>query len=328
MSVRKLLSWLFLACWIAAIPFAALAQSDNYPVRPVKIIIPFPPGGTADLVFRIIAEKLTALWKQPVILVSRPGGGTTIGLNAVAKAEPDGYTIGTMTISQIIQPAVRKTLPYDTLEDLEFITKVTEAPFVLTVNARLPIMNLKDLVAYANSNPGVLNFGSFGIGSAGHIFFEILAQQTGIKAVHIPYKGSPEATAGQLAGDVALLFDNAANALPHIKQGKVRALLVTTSTRFRELPDTQTSREAGIPELEIPTWFGIAAPRGIPPPILNKLKDSIAQVLRLPDLISALEKLGLSVVPSSSEEFRAFVVRSVKQIQDAATAANIPKVDQ
>lgn len=328
MSLRKFLSWLPLACWIAAIPFAALAQSDSYPMRPVKLIVPFPAGGSADFVSRMISERLSTLWKQPVIVENKPGGGTTIGLNAIAKAAPDGYTIGMNSISHIIQPAVRTTLPYDTLEDFEFITKVMEAPFVLTVNARLPIMNLKDLVAYANSNPGVLNFASFGVGSAGHIFFEILAQHTGIKAVHIPYKGTSEATAAQLAGDVALMFDLAMSPLPHIKQGKLRALLVTTSQRFRELPDTPTSREVGIPELEMPTWFGIVAPRGIPPAILNKLNASIAQVMQSPDLISTLEKQGMSSVPNSSEEFRAFAVRSVRQIRDAATAGNIPKVDK
>ena len=327
MSIRKLLSWLMLACGIATIPGAALGQSDNYPLRPVKLIVPFPAGGSADFVARKIAEKLSARWKQPVIVENKPGGGTIIGLNAIAKAVPDGYTIGMNSISQIIQPSVRVSLPYDTMEDFEFITKVMEAPFVLTVNTSLPIMNLKDLIAYANANPGKLNYASFGIGSAGHIFFEILAQQTGIKAVHIPFKGTSEATAAQLSGDVALMFDLAMSPLPHIKQGKLRALIVTTSHRFRELPDTPTSREAGIPELEMPTWFGIVAPRGIPPAILKQLNMSIAQVMQSPDLIAALDKQGMSSVPNSPEEFRAFIARSVKQIGDAATAANIPKVD-
>ena len=317
---------------ICLIGFALLtqstqAQTDTFPSKAVTVIVPFPAGGSADAASRSLAQKLSTRWKQPVIVVNRPGAGTTIGLNATATAAPDGYTIGMNSISHIVQPAVRAKLPYDSLNDFTFISKVLEAPFVLTVNASLPIHSVAQLVTYAKENPQKLNYASFGVGSAGHIFFEILAQQTGINATHVPYKGTGEATVAQLNGDSPLMFDMITSPLAQIKAGKLRPLLVTTATRSLELPTVPTSREVGIVELEMPTWFGMIGPKGIAPAIVSELNAAIVEALNAPDLIALIEKQGMTPAPSTPEQFRKFVQDSIATVQRAALAANIPKVD-
>ena len=250
-----------------------------------------------------------------------------IGLAAVAKSVPDGHTIGLATLGFAIQPSIRNTMPYDSLVDFEFVTQVMESPFVLTVNSSLPINSFKELVAHAKANPGKLNIGSFGIGSTPHILAEILAQQTGTKIVHVPFKGSSDGMTAQLAGDVPLNFDVVMSPLPHIKQGKLKPLLVTSSRRYRELPDTPTGAEVGIPEFEMPTWFGFVTPRGVPAATLKMLNAAIVQVLKAPDVGTAFEKQAMAVVTSSPEEFRAFVTRSMQRVANAVRAAGIPKTD-
>ena len=303
------------------------AQSEVFPSKAVTLIVPFPAGGSADATSRSLAQKLSARWKQPVIVVNRPGAGTTIGLNATATATPDGYTIGMNSISHIVQPAVRAKLPYDSVADFTFISKVLEAPFVLTVNAALPINSIAELVTYAKANPEKLNYASFGVGSAGHIFFEILSQQTGIRATHVPYKGTGEATVAQLNGDSPLMFDMITSPLQQIRSGKLRPLLVTTATRSNELPNVPTSRESGIVELEMPTWFGMVGPKGVPPMIVAELNAAIVEALKAPDIVALIEKQGMAPAPSTPEEFKKFVQDSIAIIQRAATLAAIPKVD-
>jgi tripartite-type tricarboxylate transporter receptor subunit TctC len=312
---------------LAAVFAFSTTAAFAFPDKPVRIIVPFPPGGSADFVGRLVAEKLTTMWGKPVLVENRPGGSATIGLNAVAKSPPDGHTIGIATASFAIQPSIRITMPYDSLADFEFITQVMETPFVLTVNSALPVNSLKELAAYGKANPGKLNIGSFGVGSTPHILAEILAQQTGTKIVHVPFKGSADGMAAQLAGDVPLNFDVVMSPLPHIKSGKLRPLVVTSSRRYRDLPDTPTGVEAGVPELEMPTWFGFLGPRGIPPDALKTLNSSIVQVLRTPEVAAAFDKQAMSVVTSTPEEFRSFVSRSMQRVATAVRAANIPKSD-
>lgn len=317
---------------IRTLVFATLFAASSgsafaFPDKPVRIIVPFPPGGSADFVGRLVADKLTAAWGKPVLVENRPGGSATIGLGAVAKSAPDGHTIGIATASFAIQPAIRLTMPYDSLNDFEFVTQIMETPFVLTVNSSLPVNSLRDLVAHAKANPGKLNIGSFGVGSTPHILAEILGQQTGTKIVHVPFKGSADGMAAQLAGDVPLNFDVVMSPMPHIKSGKLRPLLVTSQRRFKELPDTPTGVEAGIPELEMPTWFGFLAPKGIPADALKTLNASIVQVLRTPEVGAAFDKQAMTVVTSTPEEFRGFVSRSMQRVATAVRAANIPKSD-
>ena len=317
----------FIAPFLALLLATAAGTAAAFPDKPVRIIVPFPPGGSADFVGRLVAERLTTAWGKPVLVENRPGGSATIGLGAVAKSAPDGHTIGIATGSFAIQPAIRITMPYDSLNDFEFVTQIMESPFVLTVNSSLPVNSLKDLIAYAKSNPGKLNIGSFGVGSTPHILAEILAQQTGTKIVHVPFKGSSDGMAAQLAGDVPLNFDVVMSPLPQIKQGRLRPLVVTSQRRYKELPDTPTGVEAGIPELEMPTWFGVLAPKGVPADTLKALNTAIVQVLKQPDVGAAFDKQAMTVVTSTPEEFRGFVTRSMQRVATAVRAAGIPKSD-
>ncbi len=322
MGARNLAGLLF----AAALALASMVASA-FPDKPVRIIVPFPPGGSADFVGRLVAEKLTTAWGKPVLVENRPGGSATIGLGMVAKSAPDGHTIGIATASFAIQPAIRLTMPYDSLADFEFVTQIMETPFVLTVNSSLPVNSLKDLVAYGKANPGKLNIGSFGVGSTPHILAEILAQQTGTRIVHVPFKGSADSMAAQLSGDVPLNFDVVMSPLPNIKAGKLRPIVVTSQRRYKDLPDTPTGLESGIPELDMPTWFGFLAPKGIPADALKTLNASIVQVLKAPEVGAAFEKQAMTVVTSTPEEFRGYVTRSMQRVANAVKAANIPKSD-
>ena len=306
---------------------AHMCAAAAFPDKPVRIIVPFPPGGSADFVGRLVAERLTTAWGKPVVVENRPGGSATIGLGAVAKSAPDGYTTGIATASFAIQPSIRLTMPNDSLADFEFVTQIMETPFVLTVNSSLPVNSLKDLVAYAKANPGKLNIGSFGVGSTPHILAEILSQQTGTRIVHVPFKGSADGMAAQLSGDVPLNFDVVMSPLPQIRQGRLRPILVTSLRRHKELPDTPTGIESGIPELEMPTWFGFLAPKGVPADALKTLNTAIVQVLKAPDVGAAFDKQAMTVVTSTPEEFRGFVTRSMQRVANAVRAAGIPKSD-
>ncbi|MDB5822425.1 MAG: hypothetical protein JWR21_1129 [Herminiimonas sp.] len=305
----------------------ASAQGNTYPNKLLTLVVPFPAGGSADSVSRLLAKNLSERWRQPVVVINRPGAGTMIGLNAIATAAPDGYTIGIDSISHIVQPAVRAKILYDSLNDFTYISKLLEAPFVLTVNSSLPIYSVSDLTAYLKANPQKLNFASFGMGSAGHIFFEIYMQHTGTKATHVPYKGTGEATMAQLNGDAPLMFDMIVSPMPHIKNNRLRPLMVTTASRSKDLPDVPTSKELGIPELVMPTWFGLVGPKGISPEIQKELNSAVLAALRSPDMVELTAKQGLTPTPSTPEEFRKFVADSIRTMEKAAEVAKIAKVD-
>lgn len=309
------------------LPFATFAMGQTFPDRPIRVVVPFPAGGSADYVMRLLGEKLTAQWGKPVVVEAKPGGGTIIGSNVVAKAAPDGYTLGLVTGSFVIQPAIRKTVPYDILRDFEFVTPVMETPFVLTANSALPAASLKDLVAYARANPGKLNIGSFGVGSTPHILAEIFGRSAGVQLVHVPFKGSPDGMAAQLAGEVQLNFDVVMSPMPHIQSGRLKPLVVTSGRRYPGLRDTPTAAEAGLPDLDITAWFGIVAPARTPREIVAKLNGGFAQALRQPDVVAALDKRGMQVLVGSPEEFRAFVARSAERLNAAVAAAGIPKTE-
>ncbi|MBN9428822.1 MAG: tripartite tricarboxylate transporter substrate binding protein [Burkholderiales bacterium] len=325
-ALNSVLGALALSLSVCLAP-GAVAQEGKYPSKPVTFVVPFPAGGSADSVSRALAENLSQRWSQPVVVVNRPGGGTLIGLNSIASAAPDGYTIGMNSISHVVQPAVRAKLPFHPVEGFTYISKVLEAPFVLTTNASLPVKSVPELTTYLREHPGKANYASFGVGSAGHIFFEILLQHSGVQAIHVPYKGTAEATMAQIAGDAPFMFDMIVSPMPHIKTGKLRPLMVTTSARSKQLPDVPTSKELGITDLEMPTWFGLVGPKGIAPAVLQELNAAVTAALRNPAIVEVIEKNGLTPAPSSPEEFRSFVERSINTISRAAQAAKIPKVD-
>lgn len=307
--------------------FFQLAWAQTFPQKPVRLIVPFPPGGSADFLGRTLADKMSAHWGRQVVVENRPGGSTLIGLGAVARAEPDGYTIGMNTAGLIVQPSIRKSMPFNVMEDFAFITRISEAPFFLTVPADLPVKSASELVAYAKANPGKLNFGSFGIGSTPHILGETLVLSVGAPMTHVPFKGTGDLIAAHLSGQIHVNFDVMQPLLPHIQQGRLRPLLVTSARRSKVLPDVPTAAEAGLPDLNMPTWFGLLAPRQTPPEVVAALNKAVVAALQQPDVAALLEKQGMTVVGDSPESYRAYAAAAMEQVRKVVTAAKIPPTD-
>jgi tripartite-type tricarboxylate transporter receptor subunit TctC len=307
---------------------AVIAQgAAGFPQKPVRLIIPFPPGGSADFLGRLLADKLGAQWGKQVVVENRPGGSTLIGLGAVARAEPDGHIIGMNTAGLIVQPSIRKTMPFNVMEDFAFITRISEAPFFLTVPADFPVRSAAELVAYAKANPGKLNFGSFGIGSTPHLLGETLVLSTGVPMTHVPFKGTSDMITAHLNGQVQVNFDVLQPLLPHIKAGKLRPLLVTASKRSHLLPDVPTAEQAGLPDLNMPTWFGLLAPRQTPPEVVAALNKAVVTALQQPDVAAALDKQGMTLVGDTPEQYRAYAAAAMRQVKKIVEAAKIPPTD-
>ena len=306
---------------------ASLAQAQAFPERTVRLVVPFPPGGSADFLGRLLAERLAAAWGKPVVVENRPGGSTLIGLGVVAKAEPDGYTLGLNTSGLLTQPAIRKSMPFDVLEDFAFVARVTEAPFLLTVPAGMQVKSVAELVAWGRANPGKLNYSSFSVGSTPHILGEILVMGTSVPMVHVPFKGTADMLAAHLGGQVQVNFDVLQPVLPHVRRGAIQPLLLTASKRSPELPEVPTAAEAGLPDLNMPTTFGVLAPRKVPAEVVRRLNQSLVQVLQIPEVVQALEKQGMSVVADSPEQSRSYAVATVQRVRNVVKAAGIPQTD-
>jgi len=262
---------------------AADARASTYPDKPVKLIVPFPPGGSTDLVARLLAEKMSLILGQQVVVDNRAGAGGTIGISAVARAEPDGYTIGMATVSTHgANPAVYTKLSYDPVKDFQPITNVMSVPSVFVVNPKLPAKSMKEFIALAKSEPGKITFASPGNGSLGHVNVEQFMDLAGIRLTHVPYKGAGQAAADALAGTVDAMTDNLPSSLPHIKSGKLRALAVLSPQRSPLLPDVPTYRELGFEAMSEGGWFGLVAPAGTPAPVIEKLMASAHQAMQDP----------------------------------------------
>ena len=303
-----------LAGLVAALVFtgAAPALADQWPTRPIRFVVPYPPGGPLDQVARALAEKLREPLGQPVVVENRPGAGGNIGADLVAKAAPDGYSIVMGAVAtHAINPYLYAKMPYDANRDFTPITRVATVPNVLVLNPqtaeRLGIRSLRDLIAYARKNPGKLNYGSGGNGSAGHLAGELLEAQAGISMVHIPYGGAAPAQPGLLAGQTDLMFDNLASATPQIRAGKLQAFAVTTPQRSSFFPELPTVAESGLKDFDISTWFGVFAPAGTPRPIVDRLNIEFTRALSAPDIRERLGRMGAEPSPMSPEAFANFV---------------------
>ncbi|WP_431131315.1 Bug family tripartite tricarboxylate transporter substrate binding protein [Variovorax paradoxus] len=262
---------------------AADARASTYPDKPIKLIVPFSPGGSTDLVARLLAEKMSVILGQQVVVDNRAGAGGTIGISAVARAEPDGYTIGMATVSTHgANPAVYTKLSYDPVKDFQPITNVMSVPSVFVVNPKLPAKSMKEFIALAKSEPGKITFASPGNGSLGHVNVEQFMDLAGIRLTHVPYKGAGQAAADALAGTVDAMTDNLPSSLPHIKSGKLRALAVLSPQRSPLLPDVPTYRELGFEAMSEGGWFGLVAPAGTPPAVVEKLMASAHQAMQDP----------------------------------------------
>ncbi|KQM69812.1 tripartite tricarboxylate transporter substrate binding protein [Xylophilus sp. Leaf220] len=289
------------ACLAAAAPFA-LAQS-GYPSRPISLVVPFPAGGTTDVLARALAEPLSQALGQPVVVESKPGAGATLGADYVAKAKPDGYTLLMGAVHHTIATSVYKKLPYDFQKDLAPVTTVAMVPNVLVVNpAHTSAKNVAELVALAKASPTELSYGSNGNGTAQHLIGTQFQASTGIRLLHVPYKGSGPLTVDLLGGQVAMSFDTITPVLQHIRSGKLRALAVSTAKRSSVLPDVPTMEEAGLKGFDIGTWFGVLAPAGTPPEVVARLHADMARIIRSPEFAQRMQAIGAEPRGDSSQE--------------------------
>ena len=283
---------------------ATLAQAQTYPSKPVKIIAGFPPGGAADLLARVVADKLSALLGQTFVVENRPGAGGTIGADAVAKAAPDGYTLLLgAAASQTIAPAIYKSLPYDAAKDFKPVALVATIPVTLVVHPSVAANNVRELVAVMKAASAPMQYASSGSGAIPHLAGELFQLSQGVKLVHVPYKGAPLAMSDLLSGRVQLMFDNLPTVLAHIRSGKLRALAVAGTKRARALPDLPTLAEAGVPNAEVGSWFGVLAPAGTPEAIVGALTREIGKALAADDAKGRLDAMGAEPTYLTPEEF-------------------------
>lgn len=295
--------------------------ADDYPNKPLRFVVPYPPGGPLDTMARLLAEKVRASLGQPVIVENRGGAGGNIGADLVAKAQPDGYTLVMGAVAtHAINPFLFANLPYDPIKDFAPVTIVASVPNVLVMNndfaTKNKIGSVADLIQYAKANPGKLNYGSGGNGSAGHLAGELLKARAGIAVEHIPYQGAAPAQLALLSGQSDFMFDNLAASAPLIKDGKVKALAVTTAKRSSLLADVPTLDEAGVKGFDLGTWFGVFTTGGTPAPVVEKLNKAYADALRQPDVRQRLLTMGSEAEPMTSAEFAAFVKAEKDKYQE------------
>ena len=292
------------ALTLCALPFAAAHSSAGYPDRPIRLVVPFAPGGVTDTGARIVADKLGQRLGQTVVVENRPGASGNIGTQAVVNAEPDGYTLvvgfdGTM----VINPHVYRKIGFDPIKDFTPISKIGDAALILVANPKLPVTSLQELVTYSKASADGLSYGSAGTGSTPHLAGEMLRQRTGAKLVHIPYKGGGQAMADVVGGTIPLLYTAVAGAYPFVEKNQLRALAVSSKARLASLPNVPTFEEAGVPDFVVDSWIGILAPKGLPEPIARKLQENIHAVVMEPATRERLASLGIVSSGNTPEAF-------------------------
>ncbi len=289
---------------VAALCVAAMSASAQYPEKAVRIIVPYPPGGTTDILARVVATRLGERLGQPFVVENRPGASGAIGSVAVAKAPPDGYMLVMGTVSSHgINSALSKTLPYDAVKDFAPITVVASTPNVLAVTPVFPAKNLGEVLAAARQKPGALNFGSTSPGGSPHMSAELLKMMAGVDIVHVPYKGAGPMLADLIGGQIQMGFDNLPSSMSHIKSGKIRAIAVTTTKRWPGAPEIPTFAESGVPGYEVSGWFGLLAPAGTPKPVVDALYRAVSEILKQPEVSKQLFELGAEPVGNTPEAF-------------------------
>jgi len=306
---------------LALFPTAASSQNAaDYPSRPIRVIVPFAPGGGLDISTRLIGQKLTEKWGQNIVVDSRPGAATIVGTDIASKAAPDGYTLLMITTTFAINPGLYPKLPYDPVKSFTPVTQLNSQPNVIVVSPAFPGKSVKDLVAMAKGKPGELTFASPGAGSAPHLSAEMFQRQAGVSMIHVPYKGIPPAVTDVLGGRVTMLFTTTISAAPHIKAGKLRALALTSAKRQESMPDVPTIGET-LPGYRAEAFQGMVVPAGVPPAIVNKLSAEVARIIKLPDVAQRFQLDGAEPVGSTPKEFAAFLKAEMqkwsKVIKDA-----------
>jgi tripartite-type tricarboxylate transporter receptor subunit TctC len=306
---------------IAYLP-GAYGQAASFPTRPMRIVVPFTPGGASDVTARLIAEKMTNAFRQSVVVENRPSAGGIVGTDVVAKASPDGYTLGFVSIGHAVKPGIYPKLPYDTIRDFTYLTMTADVGLVLVANNTLPVSSTADLIALAKKEPGKISYASSGAGSSLHLAMELLVSRTGMKLTHVPYKGSTQAHPDVLSGQVPVMIDTILAITPHVKSGRVKALGVTAKKRSRLLPDVPTIADT-VPGYEAGSWGGMIAPPRLPADLKQKIHGEIVRALNAPDVRDKLAALGADVVANSPEEFARFVQAEIAKWAVVTKAAGI-----
>jgi tripartite-type tricarboxylate transporter receptor subunit TctC len=310
-----------LAPFIAALALSRSAVAEDWPTRPVTLIVPFAPGGTTDIVARIVGQALSVRLGQSVIVENLGGAGGTLGANQAAKAAPDGYTIFMATIAHTMAPGIYKSLPYDFVKDFAPVTVVAFVPNIVIVHPSVPAKTVGELLAYIRANPGKVNYGSAGIGSTEHMSGELLSAMAHLKMVHVPYKGGAPMMADLIAGHIEMSIETSGSASPHIKAGSVRALAVSTAKRSPAFPDLPTLAEAGLTGYDVTTWYGVLAPAGTPAPIRDRLYKELSEILQSPEIAARLRDIGGDPGGETPAEFADFIkVETAKWIKLAKDA--------
>jgi tripartite-type tricarboxylate transporter receptor subunit TctC len=301
--------------------FVTGAAAQAYPNKPVRLVVPFAPGGFTDVVARILGQKLSTAMGQQFIVENKPGAGSTIGTDFVAKAAPDGYTLVMVSSTHVISPWIYKSLPYDPIKSFTVVTKLVDSPYVLLVNPKMPARNVQEFIAAAKASPDNVHYASSGNGSAQHLMGGLFVSMTGAPLKHVPYKGSAGAATDLVAGIVEASFAGVPNALAQVPQGRLRALAVTTAKRIPQLPDVPTMQEAGVPGYEASVWLALLAPAGTPRDVVNRLNGEVARLMETADTRKALYDAGVEATPSSPEAMAEFMVQELgrwgKVVKDA-----------
>jgi len=307
---------------MAALMLALPAPAQTFPWKPVKIVVPFPPGGFNDVLGRTLAQEFQKTWNQPVVVDNRPGGNTIIGSDIVAKSAPDGHTLLVVALPFSVLPSLfAGKLPFDAQRDFAPVSLAAGSPNMLVVNPSLPVNNVQELIALAKAQPGRLTYASAGNGTSNHVSAEYFKMLTGTDMLHIPYKGSAPSVADVIGGQVNMLFDNVPNVIQQVKAGRLKPLAVTSTKRSFQAPEVPTMQEAGVPDYEVNVWFGLLTTAGTPPDVVAKLNAETVRVLNLPEVRERFRTLGVEVIASSPEQFaqhlKSEIVKWGKVVQEA-----------
>ena len=315
------LNTLFLAC---AVAFSAAAHADTYPSKPITLIVPFAPGGTTDIVARIVADKMGKELGQTMIVENRAGAGGSLGANAVARAAPDGYTLGVSTIStHAVNAACNPQLPYDPITSFAPISNLARTPNVLTVTQKFPAQDFKQLLDLIKKNPGKFNYASSGVCSVLHMMGEQFKVSTGTFMTHMPYRGSGPALIDLIGGQVEMMFDNLPSSMGHIQTGKIRAMAVAAPKRVEGLPNVPTFAELGLPQVNDPAWYGLVAPAKTPDAVINRLNAAAAKVLSMPDVIDKLKQSGSESAANTPAQHAAEIKHELEKAKAVVKKQNI-----
>jgi len=310
-----------LVVFLMGMPATLAAQ--EYPAKPIRWIIPYPTGGTSDFLARLIGQKLTDAWKQPVLIDNRTGANGNIGTEAAAKAPPDGYTMILVASTFTMNPAVYPNLPFDTEKDFAPVTTILWQPYLLSVHPVLPVTTVKQLVALARARPGALDYGSGGVGNATHIAVERFAKMAGVKLNHVPYRGVGPSITGLLGGEVQLLMASSVPIQPHLKSGRMRVLAATGLKRIASMPNVPTVAEAGVPGFEEGNWQAVLVPSKTPRPVITRLNQELVRIVRAPDISAQILRVGAEVIADSPEDTAARVRTDLKKYAEVIKSLDI-----